>query len=43
MFSAMPSQAKFDDAVARLDGGLSQATFIDELLLDPAYAARITR
>jgi hypothetical protein len=43
LLADMPTQARFDDAVARVDAGLPVATLIDELLLDPAYAARITR
>jgi hypothetical protein len=43
MLADMPTQARYDDAVARMDAGLPYTTLIDELLLDPAYAARITR
>ena len=43
LLADMPTQARYDDAVARLDAGAPLATIIDELLLDPAYAARITR
>jgi hypothetical protein len=43
LLADMPTQVRYDDAVARLDLGVPVATIIDELLLDPAYAARITR
>jgi hypothetical protein len=43
MLADMPTRGRYDDAVARLDARLPVATLIDELLLDPAYASRITR
>jgi hypothetical protein len=44
MLADMPTQARYDETVARADAGLlTLDELVDELLLDPAYVARITR
>jgi hypothetical protein len=42
LLGSVPNGATYVDAVARLDAAVPLTTLVDELLLDPAYAARIT-